>query len=228
DTPTGNSQDINLSRPFYSLTTREAGGIPVSHFNALQKVFLNGKQISQYDQEHLSLNPFVGYWANNDPLNVLRVQLNYRYTEDVFRAQDVTLPGTLPSNKALSGPVAGVSFIQSDFIKETFVDKTGRVEDINLGHQTNMGMGYVARKFGATENTLPMSVNDSFGFGGVGPWFGLFSYGASGRYTLYSQDQTGGRLIHTIYFPNFNFYRHLIEAFPMTGVFHVESAYLQR
>jgi len=121
----------------------------------------------------------------------------------------------------------GTSFIQSDFIKDTFADKTGRVEDINLGHQANIGAGYVGRKLGATENSLPFSVNDAFGFGGDGRWFGLVSYGTSSRYTLYSEGQTGGRLFNTIYFGNLNLYRHLLEEFPMTGVIHVESAYLQ-
>jgi outer membrane protein assembly factor BamA len=227
DTPSGNVQDVNLTRPFYSLATRAAAGIPVDHFNALQRVYANGQQISQYDQEHLNLSPFVGIRANNDPLNVLRLQLSYRYSEDIFRPQDVTLPGTLPANQALSGPILGTTFTQSGFIKETFVDRAGRVEDINLGHQSGLGVGYVARKFGATENSLPFSANDSFGFGGTGSWFGLVSYGTSSRYLLYSDEQTGGRLFNTIYFANVNYYRHLLEEFPMTAVVHAESAYLQ-
>jgi hypothetical protein len=119
------------------------------------------------------------------------------------------------------------SYIQSGFIKETFADKTGRVEDINLGHQANAGIGYVDRKMGATENSFPLSINDSFGFGGEGTWFGLVSYGTSSRYRLYTEGQTGGRLFNTIYFANANYYRHLLDDFPMTGVIHLESAYLQ-
>jgi hypothetical protein len=227
DTPTGNAQHLDLERPFYSLTTRAAAGLPVDRSLALQKIFQGGQQLNQYDQEHLSLDPFIGLRVNNDPLNVLRLQLSYRYTEDIFRAQDITLPGSLPSNKALSGPVLGSSFIQSDFIKETFADKTGRVEDVNLGHQTNVGVGYVDRKFGATENSVPFSANDAFGFGGSGDWFGLVSYGTSSRYRLSPEGQTAGRLFNAIYFANFNYYRHLLEDFPMTGVVHLESAYLQ-
>src|SRR6185436_443689 len=48
------------------------------------------------------------------------------------------------------------------------------------------------------------------------------------RYKLYSDGQTGGKLFNSIYFANFNYYHHLLEAFPMTGVIHAESAYLQR
>src|SRR5439155_7814222 len=113
-------------------------------------------------------------------------------------------------------------YIQSDFIKETFADKTGRVEDINLGHEAYTGLGYVSRQFGATENSVPFAVNDSFGIGGDGLWFGLFSYGTSSRFRLYTEGQTAGRLFNTIYFANFNYYRHLLEDFPMTGVIHME------
>jgi outer membrane protein assembly factor BamA len=227
DTPTGNAQDLDIERPFYSLTTRAAAGLPVSHSEGLVKVFQNGSQISQYDENQLSLSPFAGLRLNNDPLNVLRSQLSYRYQENIFKPQDVTLPGTLPANKALSGPIASASFTQSDFIKETFADRTGRVEDINLGHVSNLGVGYIGRALGATENSIPFSANDAFGFGGNGSWFGLFSYGTSARYALLTQGQSGGRLFNAIYFANFNYYQHLLEDFPMTGVFHAESAYLQ-
>jgi hemolysin activation/secretion protein len=228
DTPSGNVQDVKLEQPFYSFTTRSAYGVSVDHSNALQKVFLAGNQISQYDQDHLNLSPYIGKWVNNDPLNAIRVTLTYRYAEDVFQAQDVTLPGTLPAAKALSGPIVGTSFTQSDFIKDTFVDKAGRVEDINLGHQANAGLGYVGRKLGATENSLPFSANEAVGFGGDGPWFGLMSLGTSSRYNLYSDGQTGGRLFNTIYFLNLNYYQHADVHFPMITVAHAASAYLQR
>jgi len=227
DIPTGNVQDVKLERPFYSLTTRAAAGGSFDHSQALQKIYQGGQQINQYDQEHLSLSPYAGLWVNNDPLNVLRLQVNYRYTEDVYRAQSITAPGSLPAAKALSGPIMSSSFIQSDFIKDTFVDRAGRVEDINLGHQSYAGVGYVDRNLGATENSVPFAVNDGFGFGGNGPWFGLVSYGTSSRYRLYTEGQTAGRLFNAIYFANFNYYRHLLEDFPMTGVVHLESAYLQ-
>jgi len=165
DTPNGNVQDLELEQPFYSFTTRSAYGAAVNHSNALQKVFQGGNQISQYDQEHLNLNPYFGRWVgNNDPLNAIRVTLSYRYSEDVFQAQTHT-PRHAPGAKALSGPIVNTSFTESDFIKDTFVDKAGRVEDINLGHQANAGVGYIARKFGATENSIPFSANEAVGFG---------------------------------------------------------------
>jgi outer membrane protein assembly factor BamA len=228
ETATGNAQNLNLSYPFYSFTTRQAGGVVMNRSTGLQRVYENGQQISQYDQSQFNLDPFYGLWVNNDPLNVVRTQINYRYTENIITPQGSTLPGTLPADKALSGPILSTSFLQSDFIKETFADKTGRIEDFNLGHQAYAGVGIVERTLGATENSVPFAVNDAFGFGGNGDGFGLVSYGTSSRYRLDTEGETGGRLFNTLYFANFNYYRHILEdEFPMTGVIHLESAYLQ-
>lgn len=227
DIPTGNVQALKLDHPFYSLTTHWAAGIPGDRFQQREKVLENGVEISRYDHEHLGLAPYGGLWVNRDPLNAMRLTLTYRYTEDTYKPEQQTRTGTLPSNKALSGPIVGFSYFQSNYIKETFVDRAARVEDINLGHDANVGLGYVGRDFGATENSLPFSFNHAFGFGGEKDTFGLFSYGTSSRYTMYQSNQTGGRLFNTIYYANVNAYRFLMRDVPLTGVFHAESAYVQ-
>lgn len=227
DTPTGNEQHLTLARPFFSRETRAAAGLTLNHSQALQKVFEGGSEISRYDLERLDLSPFAGVRLNEDLDNVQRLNLSYLYSEDVFKAEAATPPGTLPSNKALSGPNLLWSLDQADFIKETFIDKAERVEDINLGHQVSVGTGYYGRKLGGSQNALPFSAFDAYGFGGQGDWFGLASYGTTGRYMLYADGQTGGRLAHALYFLNLNYYRHLLPEFPLTGVAHLETAYAQ-
>lgn len=227
NTSTGNKQSLTLTRPFFSRETRTSGGLGVNRSRALQKVFENGTEISRYDRDHFDVSPSFGVRLNEDLDNIHRLNLQYNYNEDVFHPQATTKPGTLPTNKAFSGPVLTYSFDQSDFIKETFVDKAERVEDINLGHQFNIGSGYYGQGMGGSINAAPFSASHSFGFGGKGDWFGLATYGTAGRYTLYNNDEGGGKVAHTLYFLNFNYYRHLLPEFPLTGVAHFESAYLQ-
>jgi hypothetical protein len=207
--------------------TRAAGGFAFDHERNVRKVFLGGAEISRYEEDRLNLDPFVGIRLNDDVLNVQRLTARYRYTEDFFLPDARTAPGTLPANKTLSGPHLQWSLEQSDFIKETFVDRAERIEDINLGHQLNAGIGFSGRMLGATENSLPLTLSDAFGFGGDGPWFGLTSFGAQGRYSLYRTGQHGGRLLNNLYFMNISLYRHWLPEFPLTGVAHVEAAYLQ-
>jgi len=77
---------------FLLLDHARAGGVFVQSRHKPAEVFEGGSQINQYDQEHLNASPYFGLWANHDPLNVLRLQIHYRYSEDIFRAQDVTIP----------------------------------------------------------------------------------------------------------------------------------------
>lgn len=227
DIPTGNHQKVNLARPFYSFETRAAGGSPFERAQSLQKVLEEGREISRYDQDHLDWQPFGGIRLNADPLNVQRLTVRYRYIEDVYHATEGTAPGSLPANRTLSGPHLTWSLAQSNFIKERFIDTAERVEDINLGHSASAGTGYSGRLLGATQNSIPLTLLDSFGFGGDGPWFGLLSYGLSSRYHLYAHNQTGGRLVNALYFANLNFYRHGSARFPLTNVAHLEAAHLQ-
>ncbi len=228
DIPTGSIQDVNLERPFFAQTTRVAGGASFNHFQKMEKVFEAGNEISRHDREHVATRPFIGLWLNNDPMNAVRSTLAYRYSEETYHAQAGTLASTLPEHTTLSGPILGFSYTQADFIKETFIEKTGRVEDYNLGHDAQLAAGYVSKKFGATETSIPIALSDTFGFGNRREWFGLFTLGASNRYKLYEPDQVGGRLYNALYFGSFNYFRHLRDDFPDTGVVHIESAYLQR
>lgn len=226
DIPGGNHQSLSLQRPFYSVETRYAGGFVAEHEKNIVKTFQNGNEINRYDLDRLQLDPYVGFRLSDDPMNVQRLTLRYRYHEDINEPNKLTkMP--VPPNNTLSGPLLNWSWQEQDFIKETFVDRAERIEDINLGHQLSVGSGYSGRFLGATNNTVPFQLEHAFGYGGDGPWFGLMSYGTIGRYALYAPRQTGGRPENTLYYSNLNLYRHWLPEFPLTGVAHFEAAHMQ-
>jgi len=227
DTSTGDEEHVNLQQPFYSLESRWSAGMMTDRVIGVQKVYQSGNEINEYTQRHLHLDPSVGMRLNDDPENVHRLTLRFRYTKDDYLPDSLTQPNSLPANNTLSGPLLVWNFIQSQFIKETFIDKAERVEDFNLGHQLTAETGYSGRAMGATDNSVPYSVNDGFGFGGEGQWFGLASLGLAGRYNTYASNQIGGRPLNTLYFGNLNVFGHLLSMFPLTGVAHMEATYLQ-
>jgi outer membrane protein assembly factor BamA len=227
DTPTGNQHHVNLTQPFYSLTTNWAAGLDWSHVRGLQQVVENGADTTAYDRDHNEVDTFVGVRLNRNPSSVHRLSLHYTYFSDYFRSNANTLPGTLPINKSITGPQAQWNWVESRFIKETFVDKAERVEDINLGHQLQLEGGYASKVLGSNHNTVPFSFSDQFGFGKEGERFVLTSFGVVGRYATYEADQTGGRVNNTLYFLNGNYYNHLPTEFPFTFVVHGETAYAQ-
>lgn len=226
-TTLGDTEILNLQRPFYSINTRYSYGTTYDNSQVLSKLYQNGTEISRYTDHHIGYDPFFGIRLNNDPLVAERVTLAYHYSKDKYYVDPLTQPGTLPANKEYVGPKVQWTRVPQDFIKDTFVDKAGRVEDVNLGHQFELGSGYSGRGLGATDNTVPFSAQHAFGFGEQTNGFGLLSYGLSGRYTLNEAPGVGRRLANTLYFLNFNGYRHGLTAWPLTHVVHFESAWVQ-
>jgi outer membrane protein assembly factor BamA len=227
DTPTGTQQHVTLERPFYSLETKWAGGATWHHTDEVQKVITNGAESNAFGRDHHDADAFIGRRLNRDPLSAHRLSLHYQYFSDYFTRELNTVAGTLPPNKTITGPSLRWDWVQSNFIKETFVDRAERVEDINLGHQVILSAGYSGKRFGATEEAIPLTFADSFGLGKEGQGFFLGSYGMTGRMNTYAPGQDGGKLKNTLYFMNANYYKHLPTEFPFTGVVHMESAYAQ-
>lgn len=227
DTPTGTKERVEIAQPFYSLLTKTAGGGGWNHNIGQQSVITNGVETNRYNRNHHDADLFVGRLLNRNPYNVHRLTLHYSYVTDRFKEDVRTLPGTLPSDRTITGPSIGWEWIQSNYVKETFIDRAERVEDFNLGHQAGISGGFAGKDMGSTSEVVPITVYHSFGFGQEGQQLSLTSYGMTGRYNTYAPGQTGGTLNNTLYFFNFNHYRHIPTEFPFTGVFHVESAYAQ-
>jgi hypothetical protein len=224
---TGDTEILNLQRPFYSINTRYSYGGTVNSDQQLQKLYQNGNEISRYTDHHHDYETFFGTRLNNDPLVAYRLTVRYRDLKDQYFVDPLTEPGTLPANKAYVGPLLQWTRDPSDFIKDTFVDKAGRVEDINLGHQFVINSGFSGRSLGATDNTIPIGALHSFGFGEQTNGFGLVSYGLAGRYVLNDAPGVGHRFDNMLYFATFNGYRHGLTPWPLTHVVHAETAWLQ-
>src|SRR6185312_10585372 len=164
----GNEEHFNLSRPFYSLETRYAGGGSVDHVLTTDQVNNQGSQLTEYRSNYTQLDLFGGVKLNNSVVDIYRLTVHYNYTGTDYYSNAGTTAGTLPRDNALSGPVASGTLNQNHFIKETFVDKAERIEDINLGHSSVVSVGYSDRVLGATDNSVPFVLLDQFGFGGNG------------------------------------------------------------
>lgn len=224
---TGDTEVVNLQRPFYSINTRYSYGESYTHSQQLLKLYQNGNEISRYTDHHEDSEPFFGARLNKDPLVAYRLTTRFRDVKDQYFADPLTKPGTLPNNQAYVGPVIQWTRDPEGFIKDTFVDKAGRVEDINLGHQIIFLSGFSGRGLGATDNTIPLGVEHDFGLGEQTNGFALFSYGAAGRYVLNNTSTGGHHLANMIYYGDFSAYRHGLTPWPLTHEIHAETAWVQ-
>ncbi len=227
DTPTGNQQHINLSRPFYSLETPYAAGVFWNHNIGRTIVSNQGVEINRYVKDHHDLDSLAGMRLNNNPLDVKRVEFHYKYYADLYQREAQTAPNGLPRNNTITGPHVLFTRTESNYIKESYIESAERVEDINLGHLSGLGVGYAGREIGSTDRSVPFQAYDAFGHKLGDESFGLFSYGLLSRYALDAPLQLGGNMANTLYFVNANVYSHFETDIPVLGVLHAESAYAQ-
>lgn len=224
---TGNGQNVSLLHPFYSVTTRYSYGVSIDRFRQLQRIFQGGVETSRYDQHHRAHQLRFGIRLNRNPLTANRLQIDWKHSEDDYVAQPQTAPGTLPEQKIVNGPLLTWSREPTDFIKESFIEKAGRVEDFNLGHQIKTNSGFSGRALGATEDSIPLGFTHEFGLEQGPRVFQLFSYGINGRYTMPPNQVHGGRMRDTLYYATGNAYVSGGKEWPRVHTFHAEGAWQQ-
>jgi len=225
---TGNSQKLAVQRPFFSIRTHNAWSVGASRDKHLEKLFENATETTRYNVRNSTLNGFYGRRLGEDPFIAHRLFLGYSYSENLYSEEARTSPGTLPKSRAFSGPLLRWQREPEDFIKDTFLDKAGRVEDVNLGHRATAESGYSTELFGATQNTVPITLKHSFGLGEAQDSISLFEYGMSGRYNVSGDAGRDRQLVHNLYSVAMNHYRHGRTVWPLTHIFHAEAAYMQR
>src|SRR6185437_6289764 len=111
----GNEEHFNLSRPFYSLETRYAGGGSVDHVLTTDQVNNQGSQLTEYRSNYTQLDLFGGVKLNNSVVDIYRLTVHYNYTGTDYYSNAGTTAGTLPRDNALSGPVASGTLNQNHF-----------------------------------------------------------------------------------------------------------------
>ena len=218
---TADSENVNLTRPFYALDTGRAMTVSWSNANNIGTEVRDAADYSNYTERNRIVNAEYGVRLNDDRFFVQRVEGGWYANRAIYgetTQSPGTLPGTQPANVNLSGPTVGYTWIQPRYVKETYIDRMERVEDFNLGNELRARTGYMARGAGADEDRWIFNVADQQGFGLGEGRFALAGAGLSGR--LYNNKLENGLAT-----ANFNFFwKNYIWTRTRTLVAHVEAA----
>ncbi|MBI3292409.1 MAG: BamA/TamA family outer membrane protein [Elusimicrobia bacterium] len=218
DTSDGSETSARLERPFYSLRTPWAIGGAGSRVIRKDQLFQNAAKTSEFNHDQRGLSVSLGRRVIQDPLWPHRLTVSYQYQEDRFSPTSETAAATLPANRTLSGPSVGYSWTHARFIKETYLDRMERVEDVNLGNEAQFSLGYAPTTFGSHRTTTLFSIIDSQGGQLDTRRFLLGQAGMVGR-------AASGGLENTIAFGNVNLFIKQTWRWPNTTVLHLEGAY---
>jgi outer membrane protein assembly factor BamA len=150
DNSDGKVKALSVTRPFYSLDTRQAGGVTAYDGSSIVSRYSRGRVIDQFQ---LLRNQAQAYLGGSHGLNAGWTQRWYagvRYDESEFdRRPDLTLqPATLPADRKLIYPWFGWQMVEDRYVKTENLDLIGRTEDVYLGRSLYVELGYSAPPYG--------------------------------------------------------------------------------
>ncbi|HEV7505166.1 MAG TPA: POTRA domain-containing protein [Thermoanaerobaculia bacterium] len=167
----GGRERLELERPFYSLDSRWAAGMRLFRDDRLEQLYTGGKVATGFRHVNESAEIYGGFSPGLVGGTTHRWELGYTWSRDdftnspLFSVQD---PGFLffkaktgipanqlfapPADRALSYPWVRFESVENRFVVEKDLDRIQRSEDLNLGRQWNLLVGYSSPAFGGLGN----------------------------------------------------------------------------
>lgn len=183
-TQDGDSDSLDLSKPYYSLDSDHALALSFGDSRAVGTQYQAGSEYSKYFERVRNIDAAYGRRLTSDRFFVQRVEAGWYEQDDSFGTTNTppgTLPGQLPGNRHLSGPTVGYSWVRPRYIKETYIDRMERVEDYNLGNELRVRTGYMARGTGSDQDRWIFNAADQQGMRLGDSMFALAQVAVSGR-----------------------------------------------
>ena len=212
----GDTVGTELVQPFYSLDTLDAKGAFWNRSIDEQILYRDGDSYSKYLLADRTVQAGYGVRLPADNQIVQRLELGWFSQRDLFVREDATIAGTLPANREMSGPTAGFSWVQPQYIKETYINKMERVEDFNLGNELSVYSAYSGQALGGDRDRTLVNVLDQQGLFILPGRFALAQAGVAGRLA-------DSKWENALFFTNLNLFWKTTWLYPQTWVAHFEA-----
>jgi hypothetical protein len=162
----GKHQSYEFIRPYFALSTVNAGGVSFEQFDQEDDLYSAGNVVNTYG--HSAEKKEVFYGAKipfSDKQHIHRWNLGYTKEEDIFFVLPTTLESTLiPQSRDFSTRWLEYSYINNGYIKANNIEQINRIEDINLGLQARFRVGYADSSFAQYDHSYEFTNELSKGF----------------------------------------------------------------
>lgn len=162
----GDRRFFSFNRPYFSLTTPNAGGFTYEQFDQEDTLHNEGDEVDKIGHSaNRSEIYFGGKMGLATDKNIHRWNLGYTREEDTFQA----LPGEpglygLPQDRDFATPWMEYQYIRDGFIEARNINQINRIEDINLGTQFRLRLGRSSSSYSDYDNSYQLSGDISKGF----------------------------------------------------------------
>jgi hypothetical protein len=150
DNSDGGRTRFELEHPFYGLSTRWAAGLRAFRDERIEQLYKAGKIDTGFEHRHDFLEVYGGLSPGLVAGSARRWRLGFTWSQDAFepssRFPKKLLP--LPPDRTLAYPWIGFDSIQDRFVVERDLNRFQRSEDLNLGRQLHLVLGFSSPTFG--------------------------------------------------------------------------------
>ncbi|HVF58530.1 MAG TPA: POTRA domain-containing protein [Thermoanaerobaculia bacterium] len=161
----GDAQRFELERPWFSLDTRWSLGIKLWSYERLDPLYDRGIVFERFRHHHDFAQLYGGLSRGRAEGRAHRFLLGVDVERDRFDFQ----PGgdstsLVPPNRDLRWPWLGYEYVEDGFVTERNLDQIRRTEDLNLGTQLRVRLGWSSPDLGADRERLMMIASADAGW----------------------------------------------------------------
>ena len=182
DADDGSTKLLQLSRPFYALDVRRAGGVYLYDYQRNDPRYVLGDQVGEFQHREEYYEAYGGLSRGLEGRWVRRWTAGLTYERDRYAADpNEPLGGPLPEDRELAYPWIGFDLVEDSFEERVNQDQILRTEDVLVGLRAAAKVGYASEALGSDRDALVASVSVQDGTD-LRPGLTLFgTLSASGR-----------------------------------------------
>ncbi len=149
----GQGHVVALEQGFYSLSAPWAAGVHSEKTALEERIRLGGEEVSSYSHTFSFSQIYTGRAFRIKPEATQRLLLGLTQEHHVFDETERTLLG-LPSNYNIVYPWVEYQYLENKFAVYTNLDQMFRIEDISVGYNWRVRLGYGTSAFGNDEDVV--------------------------------------------------------------------------
>lgn len=160
DADDGSTKFLQLTRPFYALDVRRAGGVYLLDYKRNDPRYVLGDEVGEFRHREEYYEAFRGWSKGLEGRWVRRWTAGVAYDRDTFAVDPgEPLGGPLPPDRELIYPWLGFDLVEDSFQERINQDQIRRTEDVLVGLRASLKIGYSAEAFGADRDALVASAS---------------------------------------------------------------------
>jgi outer membrane protein assembly factor BamA len=203
DRSDGQKKYLSLSRPFISLDSRWAMGIAAGNESLTDSLYEAGEVFSQFRRYSETASAYVGFSRGYMERLVYRWRLGFEKELDEFSYHEDYPADPLPDDRDFRFPYLQFSLYEDKVIKTQRIRLIRRLEDLNLGNEASIKIGWSDEIFGSANEGLIFESNANMAFKPAINQLLLFSPAFSGYLSETRAENTKLGFSSKYYIPHF-------------------------